>query len=186
MAYKTKFSGNADKAIKLGGTNNETGRANPTSLEGYFLGSKNTKSAHGPGKLHIFQTPEGTVGVWGTSKLNDLMTSDIVGQMCEVTFTGMIPPRVKGRKPAYGYKVRHDEDNTTDVSGIDLNAAEPAEAEESDEQYVSNSSSGPGDEEEDEAPIAASVRPAVSQRAALAPAADRQAAVQALLASRRK
>lgn len=182
MAYKTKFGGNTDKTIKLGGNDNTTGKANPTSIEGYFLGSKDTQSDYGPGKLHVFQTPEGTVGVWGKTRLNSLLTSDIRGQMVKATFTGMIAPSKKGRKPSYGYQVQHDEDNTIDVSGVDLSAAEPSESdEESNNQYVSNS--GPQDEEEDEAPIAASVHP--TTRTVLAPASERHAAIQAVL-NRRK
>lgn len=137
MAYKTKFDGTTDKTIQLGGTS-ATGERNPTSLEGYFLGSKDTQSDYGPGKLHIFQTKEGTVGVWGKTRLNTLLTEELKGQMCLVSFTGMVAPSKKGRKPSYGYKVQHDEDNRTDVSNVNLNAAAPAEEDDGEASYDSD------------------------------------------------
>ncbi len=123
MAYKTKFDGSTDTTIKLGGA------GNPTSIEGYFLGTKEIPDqGYGPGKLHIFQTQEGTVGVWGKTNSNRLLTSDIIGQMVLLSFTGM-GEKKKGKNPAYNYSVQHDPENTTDVSGVNLNAQEPESSE---------------------------------------------------------
>ncbi len=119
MAYQTKFDGSCDKAVTLGAENN------PTSLEGYFLGSKETPDkGYGPGKLHIFQTKEGTTGVWGKTRLNNLLTKELVGQMCLVNFTGMIQPSKKGKRPSYGYKVQHDPDNTVVVDAVSADSSE--------------------------------------------------------------
>lgn len=127
MAYQTKFDGSCDKAVTLGAA------LNPTSLEGYFLGSKETPDkGYGPGKLHIFQTKEGTVGVWGKTRLNNLLTKELVGQMCLVNFTGMIEPSKKGKRPSYGYKVQHDPDNTVVVDAVE---STDSYAESSDEDY---------------------------------------------------
>lgn len=181
MAYKTKFDGSTDKTIQLGGKKAD-GTPNPTSLEGYFLGSKDTQSDYGPGKLHVFQTKDGTVGVWGKSRLDNLLTSELVGQMTLVTFTGMIESSKKGRRPSYGYRVQHDEDDKTNVSGLDLNAA-PASTSESDEEssdYGDTNSSGQDDNESfDEV---APVRASPPKVAASIPAASR---VQALLKARK-
>ncbi len=171
MAYQTKFDGTTDKTIKLGG------EGNPTSIEGYFLGSKDTQSDYGPGKLHIFQTDEGTVGVWGKTRMNGLLTKDLVGQMVLVSFTGMIAPSKKGRKPSYGYKVQHDPSNVTDTTGINLNAAATDEDSADDvEGYDSEVSTDSYDE-----PTAPPARPVAPAKAAPAPNAARTAQVQALL-----
>lgn len=125
MAYKTKFDGQTDTSIQLGDKNNPT----PVSIEGYFLGTRETPdTGYGPGKLHIFQTPEGTTGVWGKTNSNRLLTSELVGQMVLLTFTGM-GEKKKGKNPAYNYSLQHDPDNTTDVSGINVNGQEPEESE---------------------------------------------------------
>ncbi len=114
MGYIKKFNGSVDKAIQLGG------EGNAKSIEGYFLGSKDTQSDYGPGKLHVFQTKDGTVGVWGKTRMNNALTEDLKGQMVRVTFTGMIQPSKKGRRPSYGYDVEHDPENIMDVTGVSL------------------------------------------------------------------
>jgi len=184
MSYKTKFDGRTDKTIKLGG------EGNPSSIEGYFLGSKDTQSDYGPGKLHLFQTSEGVVGVWGKTRMNTLLTNDHRGQMVLLSFTGMIAPSKKGRRPSYGYKLQYDPENTIDVSNIDLTVAEAEDDGDDDTANEWNSASGASEIEdsvvsdfEEEVPVA---RPVVAPRVAAAPAsADRQAKMQALLNSRR-
>lgn len=164
MSYKTKFNGTADTAIQLGG------KGNPTSIEGYFLGSKDTPdSGYGPGKLHIFQTAEGNIGVWGKTNSNRLLTKDHVGQMVMLTFTGM-GPKSKGKNPAYQYELKYDEENTIDTTGVELNTAEPAY----DEDVESEEDETPVDE----APVSRAVPPV---RAASAPSQERQDRVKALL-----
>lgn len=178
MAYKTKFDGSTDKTIQVGG-NKADGTPNPSFVEGYFLGSKVTTGDYGPGKLHVFQTKDGTVGVWGKSRLDKLLTTDLVGQMVLVSFTGMIEPTKKGRRPSYGYRLKHDKDNTTDVSDIDLNATSE-EASESNEEtidYAENSL-----EDEGLADEVAPARPIPPRAAAPIPNASR---VQALLSKNR-
>lgn len=165
MAYKTKFDGQTDKTVTLGL------EGNPTSLEGYFLGSKDIVSEFGPGKLHIFQTQEGNIGVWGKTRLNGMLTKDLVGQMVLVEFTGMVAPKKKGRRPSYGFKVQHDPDNTIEVT-MDLSGstAETYGDEEADE--VSDSAP--------EAPLASATRVA-----ARGPTAEQKARVQALVSGRK-
>lgn len=177
MAFKKKFSGETDKTIQLGD------KANPKriSIEGYYLGTKDIPdSGYGPGKLHIFQTQEGSVGVWGKTNSNRLMTSDLVGQMVRLTFTGM-GAKVKGKNPAYQYELEHDEDNTTDTSGINVNAAPEGES--------TNEDDDSEDSIEDEAP-ADEIQPArvatTPRAVAKAPTADRIAAVKQQLLNRNK
>lgn len=135
MAYKKKIELKADDAISLGGINSKTGEKNPISVEGHYLGAKTTPdTGYGEGKLHIFSTARGTVGVWGKSHLNRLLTSDHVGQMCLVTFTGMSIPK-KGKRPAYQYELQYDAENTIDVSGITVETSdeEPEDTVDSDD-----------------------------------------------------
>lgn len=181
MAFRTKFDGQTDKTIALGG--DRDGKKNPTSIEGYFLGSKTTQSDYGPGLLHMIQTEDGVVGVWGKTRLNNLLTKELTGQMVKIDFTGMIAPVKKGRRPAYGYKVQHDPDNTTDVSGIDLNPVETLmEAEEGQVEENDYSTEEPQEEPQEEVPAPRAVAP---KQAAQAPNAAAQARVKALLASRK-
>lgn len=163
MAYKTKFDGQTDKTVALGS------EGNPTSLEGYFIGSKEIASDYGIAKLHIFQTSEGNVGVWGKTRLNTMLTKDLVGQMVLVEFTGMVAPTKKGRKPSYGFKVQHDPENTIEVSA-DLSATTA-------DDY--------GDESAED-PETVSEAPLVSARVvARGPTAEQKARVQALVSGRK-
>lgn len=123
MAYITKFDGKTDTTINLG--NKDSSTSNPTSVEGYFLGTKDVPdNGYGAGKLHMFQTKAGVVGVWGKANSNRLMTPDLVGNMCLLKFTGMGEKR-KGKNPAYEYSLQYDKDNTTDTSGVDLTYHNP-------------------------------------------------------------
>ncbi len=169
MAYKTKLDAKTDEAIKLGG------EGNPSSIEGYYLGAKDTPdTGYGPGKLHIFQTEKGNVGVWGKTNINRLLTADHAGQMCLLEFTGM-GERRKGRNAAYEYKLSYDEDNTIDTSGLNVNAAEASE------DYADDSDSEE-EEVQDEVAPARAVPPKVSAKT---PDAARQAEVRARLSGRR-
>lgn len=144
MAYIKKFDGQTDTTVQLGDKNNPVRK----SVEGYFLGTKETPdTGYGPGKLHIFQTKEGTVGVWGKTNSNRLMTSDHRGQMCKLTFTGM-GEKKKGKNPAYNYELQYDAENTTDVTGVDMNASEPEEDLGSDEVEGSSFAEEPSESEE--------------------------------------
>lgn len=176
MGYITKFDGRTDKTVKVGG------EGNPTSIEGYFLGSKDTESDYGPGKLHLFQTQEGVVGVWGKTRMNNLLTEAHRGQMVLLSFTGMIQPSKKGRRPSYGYKLQYDPSNTIDVANIDVNAA-PASTE-SEEGYDDSSDSYDSEmsgHEEDTVEETPPARPVAPKVAAATPDASRQAKVQALI-----
>lgn len=128
MALIKKITGQSDKTIKLGGA------GNPTSIDGYFLGTKTTAdTGYGPGKLHMFSTAEGVVGVWGKTAMNNSLTQELVGQRVVVTFLGMKKSKTKGRSPFYDYSIEHDPENTMDVSELANWASGGAES--SDESY---------------------------------------------------
>jgi len=183
MPYKKVVSLEADKTIQLGGID-ENGRPNPTKVEGYYLGKREIDGDFGVNFLHYFQTENGNVGVWGKTRLNSRLTSNLIGTMLLVTFTGMIPAKKKGRKPSYGYEVQYDEDNKIDVSGL-LSDTEIENAEDSEYDPMSDASEvDPAADEEhlDEAPAVRAMPP---KRAASTPDAERQAKVKALLGNRK-
>ncbi len=190
MAFKKKLDVNADTAIALGGKNGQ-GKANPTEIEGHYLGAKSVETDYGPAKLHVFATESGNVGVWGKTNLNRILTNEQLGQMCRVTFTGMGKAQ-KGRRPPYNYELQYDDENTIDVSGINLSA----EGSQEPDYDTSSSQSTQGyddesdsvDPEDDEKPVdeLPPRRATPPRAAAVAPNAAAVARTQSLLNGRNK
>lgn len=139
MAYKKKLELATDKTVSVGGKNETTGVNNPTEIEGYYLGYLSRNGDYGVTSIHVFQTPEGNIGVWGKTKSNQLLTPDLRGQMVKLVFTGMKAPTKKGRRPSYNYELFVDKENTIDVSDIVLSA--PEETNVSDDDYPSDNDS---------------------------------------------
>lgn len=158
----------ADTTVALGGFNKKARKDNPTSAEGYFLGSKKVaspKSKTGYAYIHVLQTPKGNLGVWGKTDMDRKLLSVTPGMMIRITHTGM-QPTPNGEM--YKYKVEVDSDNTIDVGDLTAAAANDTDSNSSEESdAVEYDETG-----EDEAEAA--------QAAALL-AAERKAKVQALL-----
>jgi hypothetical protein len=115
MAFKTVNSLEADNTISLGGTNRKTGKTNPTSIEGYYLGSRqvqDNKKKSGVSFIYIFQTSKGNVGVWGKTDMDRKMAQTPAGVMTRVTATGTRPTP---NGDMYTFKVEVDSDNTIEV-----------------------------------------------------------------------
>lgn len=190
MAFKTVQNLDADTSVQLGGKD-ASGKANPTEIEGYYLGFREIDGDFGLSKLHVFQTEEGNVGVWGKTRLNSKLSPSLVGTMVKVTFTGMIAPRKKGRKPSFGYEVQFDNENVIDVSTLSqASDSEASDSEASDEEYGNNGEdlpeeSDPGEAQRapDEVPPARAAAPRQAAQAA-SPAAQQK--VKDLLAGRRR
>jgi hypothetical protein len=135
LAFKEIASLDADKTITLGGVDKKTGKKNPTKIEGYFLGTRET----GPNKfnrqrmdvVHVFQTPEGNVAVWGKTDLDTKLKAVYPGRMVRATFTGSVPTN-KGND-MLKYKIEVDDANSIDVSDIAAAGASD-ESEDSEEQ----------------------------------------------------
>lgn len=184
MAYQKQLDLNTDKTIQLGG------EGNPTQIEGYYLGYKTINSDYGPGKLHVFNTKEGNVGVWGKTNLDRILTDQHTGQMCLVKFTGMSVPAKKGRRPAYKYELFFDKDNTVDVGGIVATAdSEETQVEEQDNYQALGSEDDSDDsglfDEDEQQDVVVPSKPAVSKSTASVPSADKRAQLQALIKNRR-
>lgn len=175
MAYKEVSDLSTDTTISLGGTNRKTGKANPKSIEGYYLGKRQVddkKKKSGFSFIYVLQTPKGNVGVWGKTDLDRKMGSATPGHMLRLTHSGMVQTP---NGEMYKYKVEFDSENTIEVTeesrpvGISATDAE-------DVRHDQELFDGPEveenevEEEEDEDDVAATLL-----------AAERKAKVEALL-----
>lgn len=196
MAYETLSDFDCDKTIAVGGIREDkkTGKKykNPTQLEGYYVGTKtgieNKLNPEKPNSLHIFQTAEGRVGVWGKTDLNQKMGQAKVGFKTLVQFDKMIPTK---RKPMFKYIVKQDKDDVNEE--LRASASEEVLANEAVEDTIHSAASS-GEEEvfeeeaaldsEEEALDEPAAAPAKAPKAAQAPSPQRQSAVQGLLAKK--
>ncbi len=193
MAFKEVADLDAEVTTALGGFNKKTKKPNPTKAEGYFLGSKVTKSPkskNGEAMLHILKTDKGNLGVWGKTDLDRKLRSVAVGTMIRITQNGQVPT-VNG--DMYKFKVEVDTENTLDISELPSQANTPysatedgaeysAESESEDEEYAEDPEVDADESAEDEV---APPRAAAPKAPAKAPSAERQAKVQALLNKQR-
>lgn len=178
MSFKEVVDLDCESTISLGGRDKKTGKANPTQLEGYFVGSKKTKSTRaksGFSNLHIFQTENGNIGLWGKTDLDRKMLSVTPGSMTRVTQSGSVPTP---NGDMYKYKVEVDASNKIDVGSLESSESASGSDEESYDEE-----SGEDDTISDEVSPS---RASAPKRPIAAPDASRQAAVQALLKGRSK
>lgn len=166
--------------LRLGGKDKKTGKANPTTIQGYYIGSKTHETKFGPGKLHIFQTETGNVGVWGKTDMDSKLATVMAGALTRVTFTGSVPSNKGNDKLKFKVEV-----DTLDM--IDVGTAGNTEAQGDNGDLTSDDSGDDTDLDSDPAPadevVPARARP--PRQAVAAPTATRQAEVQALLKGRR-
>ena len=137
MAFKTVTDLSTDTMVSLGGFNKKTGKNNPTSIEGYFLGSRQVeskKSKTGFAYIYTLQTAKGNVGVWGKTDLDRKMQAVTPGQMIRASFDKMV---ATPNGEMYKFKVEVDADNTIEVSAA---------------QSATQGASGSNDEDAEEAP----------------------------------
>lgn len=181
MAFKELLDNSTDTTISLGGTNRKTNKVNPTSIEGYYLGSRkveDNKKKTGFSYIHVFQTAKGNVGVWGKTDMDRKVITVPVGTMTRVAYDRMRPTQ---NGEMYVYKVAVDETNTIDTGTSIQQEASNSEEESLTEGFDSSVDETDINAEEealDEAPPSRSLPPKV---AAKAPDAARQAKVAALL-----
>lgn len=115
MAFTEVQSLDAEITIALGGTNKKTGKKNPTTAEGYYLGSRKVENKTGESSIHFLQTSKGNLGIWGKTDLDRKLTAVVPGTMVRLNFTGM---QATPRGDMYKFKVEVDADNSIDVSGL--------------------------------------------------------------------
>jgi hypothetical protein len=172
MGFKVINDLDAENVTALGGFNKKTGKKNPVSAEGYYLGSREVDGKKGKAKLHFLQTPTGNLGVWGKTDMDKKLPAVPVGTMVRITHTGMLSTK---NGEMYNFKVEVDDENTIEVLGVQaFDSGNANEA--SDEEYVADSEDE-GEEEQEYTPPPAA-RPGLS-------AAERSAKVQALLGKKK-
>lgn len=175
MAFEEVADLSCDVTISLGGVNRKTNKKNPTSIEGYYLGSREVadkKKKSGVSFIYVFQTPEGNVGVWGKTDIDRKMGGVQPGTMTRISFDRMMPTQ---NGDMYKYKVAVDKSNTIEVNVGTASASSGSTSESYDggdetEEY------GSEDEDESEAYEAPPLRTSSGPTAA-----ERQAKVQSLL-----
>lgn len=185
MAFKEVSDLSADITISLGGVSKKTGKKNPTSIEGYYLGNRQVedkKKKSGISFIYIFQTAKGNVGVWGKTDLDRKMQSAALGTMVRATHVGMTPTP---NGEMYKYKVEVDKDNTIEVSAAPSPGAPQPDTYSSDEEPSYSASADEEDNAEENAEID-EVSLEEAQRVLAAAAAERKAKVQALLGKSKK
>lgn len=178
MGFKEVQTLDADNTIALGGRNKKTGKANPTSAEGYYLGTRQVeskKSKNGLAAIHFLQTSKGNVGIWGKTDMDRKFSSVTPGTMIRVSFDKMVPTP---NGEMYKYKVEIDENNTVEVNAAPVSTSKLADKDE--EGY--STASDDDDEDEDDNTDSNSDYEAeeVAQASALS-ALERKAKVEALL-----
>lgn len=178
MAFKEIASLDADNVTPLGGLNRKTGKANPKSKEGYYLGNRKVeskKSKTGFALIHYFQTPKGTEGVWGKTDMDRKLASVTPGTMIRVSFDKM---QATPNGEMYKYKVEVDSENTIEVATGSSGSADNYSSASNDDEDGGTSSYSAANEEEDEEN---NYEAEEAVQAAALNAAERKAKVQALL-----
>lgn len=173
MAFKEIQGLEADNATAIGGFNKKLKKDNPTSAEGYYLGSRFVKSSRGEAVLHFLQTSKGNLGVWGKADLNRKLSAVEIGVMIRITYKGT---KATPNGEMYAYAVEQDKDNTIEVDTLAVPASASEDDADSDIDAISGdeeSYDSEGTEEED-APFEAPVQSGKTS-------AQRKAEVEAML-----
>lgn len=123
MAYEELVSLDTDAVISLGGIDSETGKKNPTELEGFYLGYKEVpskKSKTGFSKIHVFQTAKGNIGLWGKTNSDQQLATGVLGRMTKVTYLNKVT--LPNGNPMHKFKVFQDAANTIEVGNLPTGA----------------------------------------------------------------
>lgn len=177
MAYEEIVALDAETTIALGGFNRKTNKANPTQIEGYYLGKKTVsspKSRDGVANLYILQTSKGNVGVWGKTNLDKKMRDAVPGRMTMLIQAGTQKTQ---NGEMYLYTVKQDASDTIKVSTPSSSAPTLNTDEEIDGGYSAGSYGSDEDESED---VDTYEQEEVRQKSALG-AAERKAKLDAVL-----
>ena len=174
MAFKSVIDVEGNP-IRLGGTD-KSGKPNPKTITGYYIGSKGVSTKYGPATIHVFQTKDGEVPVWGKTDMDRKLKTITPGFLTRVTFTGTVPSK-KGND-MWKYNVEADAENTIEVAAVTPSAEEEHYAEDLDEEQDVDAEEAPLDE----IPVA---RPKAPAKVATTPSLERQQQVQNLLKGRK-
>lgn len=175
MAFQQVSDLTADNATPIGGINKKTGKKNPTSIEGYYLGSRKVENKKGESYLHILQTPSGNQGVWGKTDMDRKLTSVTPGTMVRITHTGMQQTK---NGEMYKFKIEVDKENSIEVDSA--LGSTVTNDEDTDSGYSTEDDTSDEQTDDYEAPPAYVAQPATATSAAS------KARVQALLGKKSK
>lgn len=196
MGFKDIADLDCQVTTAIGGVDKKSQKKNPTSIEGFFIGTRqvpSAKSKSGFASLHVLQTEKGNVGVWGKTNLDQKMTAVKPGQLIRISFTGMVETK---NNPMYKYRVQVDPSQVIEVNTGDDGQAAGADEGAYEDEGDGKFNAGAADNEdgyepepeldEEEAPLdeAPPQRPVAPARRAAAPDPQRAAKVQALLKGR--
>ncbi len=185
MGYEKVTDLNCDTVVKLGGTDEKTGKKNPTEIEGFYLGGRKVKTTTGESTIHVFQTDKGNKGIWGSADTNSKLSSAPLGAMTLVEFKGKM--KIGGGKTKNLFDVSVDRDNVITVSAPPTSRVSASSNDEQEEDnYEVADDSSVDDEEEQEDSYEGEERKQTSALAAQEAAAVRAKKVQALLGKNRK
>lgn len=187
MAIKRVLDLDADTVIKFG-SRGENALPKGSKFEGYYIGSKTVQSKLGPSTLHVFQTPQGNVGIWGSAQLN-IKLSGLNGFMTYIKFVKETPVP-KGTMKVFD--VQYDDENTIEVEGVTVNFNANTGADESTEEEYADEEIETAEElavEEEQAPppakaASASKAPVSRPSVSAASSAKQRATVNQLLGKR--
>lgn len=181
MAFKAVLDLSAEVTISLGGMNKKTGKANPKSVEGYYLGKKSIedrKKKSGVSYIYILQTDKGNVGVWGKTDMDRKMLSVREGEMIRITHSGMAKT---ANGDMYKYTVEVDSENTIQVLGSSASSSSSSDEDSSSSpSYDYDEEIESSDEEDDE------YLSQVASKASELAASERRAKAAALLSKNKK
>jgi hypothetical protein len=176
MAFEEIASTDSSNTIALGGVNKKTGKPNPTSVTGYYLGSKEVTTGFGPAQVHNLQTDSGIIGVWGKTDMNKKLNGVPEGVLVRITQSGM--KKIPGRNPMWVYKVEVDKSDTLDtgVTAEEENDEFPTSLTADDDHYEETDVDA-----DEESADEVSYKRATPRKTAPSVDADRQARTKALL-----
>lgn len=179
MGLTEVISLDADVTYSLGKLNKSTGKTDPKSVEGYYLGYQQLPdNKYGKSGLHYFKTKTGTVAIWRAGDLDKKLANVKVGTMTKAEFVGMKPTN-KGDMRSF--KVYNDKANFIEV---EIEASAPVSDDDETELILltdgSYAAQDPDDENESEEEL-----PVAAAPAGLTPA-QRQKKVQDLLNAKKR
>jgi hypothetical protein len=178
MAYEEVLSLESDVTYSLGKLNKKTGKTDPKSVEGYYIGNRKVETRLGDSLIHFFKTKTGNVAVWGTNDLNRKLQNIKLGTMVKAEFVGMKDtPRGEMRY----FKVSQDKNNFIEV---DSNLSAAPQVEDA-EEYAENDEVDDNDDGEQTLPSGYGQNVSSAQSTQLT-TAERAAKVQALLNKNKK
>lgn len=182
MGFQKVTSLDADITYALGKKNKQTGKADPSSVEGYYIGNREVDTKLGKTKLHIFQTPKGNIGIWGGTDMNRKLSQVALGSMARVTAAGK-KPTPRGDMNVFNVEV--DKENSIEVSAGDFSSNESM-GDNSDQIDSSAFSDDDSDADDSESDFDADDSPRSQSHIGGLTAAQRQEKVQALLNKNKK